>query len=280
MPTGPSGHNVAVLNVDLREYRDSQRTASGRIAGRHPWELVRPAIIRRLLATAVTPDTSGLILDLGCGDAFVVEALSHAYPAATFAAVDVELDDETRRAIAPTLAGRRINLYRSLDDAGAHEGGPADVVLLLDVIEHIEDDIQFLRELRQTRLVGPMTRILITVPSYQRLFSTHDRLLGHHRRYDRRMLVDHLHRAGYRVDDAGAFFGTALLFRTLQLLRERWGGAPRESTDVAVWRGGPVLTTSVRWMLQLDFACSRLLHRAGVRLPGLSQYALCRPSAS
>jgi hypothetical protein len=271
---------AAVLTVDLREYRDNQRTASGRTAGRHPWELVRPDIIRRLLPAAVTPDTSGLILDLGCGDAFVVEALSHAYPAATFAAVDVELDDELMAAIGSTLVGRRIRLYRSLDSVNDQEDRRAEVVLLLDVIEHIEDDIGFLRALRQTPLVGPATRVLITVPAYQRLFSTHDRLLGHYRRYDPHMLVDHLTRAGYDVDDAGAYFGSALLFRVAQLLRERWGGAPAVTTDVAAWHGGPVLTMLIRWMLWVDFGCSRLLHRAGIRLPGLSHYALCRPSAS
>jgi hypothetical protein len=262
--------------VDLREFRDSRHGD----AGRHPWELVRPDIIRRLLPAAVTPESSGLILDLGCGDAFVVEALSHAFPAATFAAVDVELNDELMQTIGAKLAGRRIALFRSLDEAGAHAGRPADVVLLLDVIEHIEDDVRFLQELRQTGLVGASTWMLITVPAYQQLFSTHDRLLGHYRRYDRQMLADHLSRAGYRIEDAGAFFGTALLFRALQLLRERWGGATPEATDVASWRGGPLITGLIRRMLLLDFGCSRLLHRAGIRLPGLSQYALCKPSVS
>src|ERR1700689_284356 len=56
-----------------------------------------------------------------------------------------------------------------------------DLAVSLDVVEHLEDDIAALRELR--RVVAPGGRLLVTVPAYQWLWSRHDVLNHHHRRF-------------------------------------------------------------------------------------------------
>ncbi len=262
--------------MDLREHREHRRHAGSR----HPWELVRPEIVRRLLPDSLAGGQPRVILDLGCGDAFVVQELADRFPAATFAAVDVELDDEFLPAIRARLAGRPIALYRTLDDARAAATRPADAVLLLDVLEHVADDVRFLEELRATGLMTAGTWMLVTVPAYQRLFSAHDRFLGHYRRYDPHVLRDRLSRAGFRVVDDGAFFGAALLYRWLQVLGEGVAGRPAPPTGIAAWRGGQLATALLTRLLLADFACGRLLRRAGIRVPGLSEYVLCQPSAS
>jgi ubiquinone/menaquinone biosynthesis C-methylase UbiE len=56
-----------------------------------------------------------------------------------------------------------------------------DLAVCLDVIEHLEDDRAALRELR--RVVAPAGSLLVTVPAYERLWSAHDELNHHQRRY-------------------------------------------------------------------------------------------------
>jgi SAM-dependent methyltransferase len=63
-----------------------------------------------------------------------------------------------------------------------------DLAVCLDVLEHIDDEARALRELR--RVVRPSGLLLITVPAYESLWSGHDLINQHKRRYNRRTLCD------------------------------------------------------------------------------------------
>jgi SAM-dependent methyltransferase len=75
--------------------------------------------------------------------------------------------------------------------------GSVDYVYSLNVLEHIEQDAAVLGELR--RKLRPGGRIFIYVPAFQILYSSMDRLVGHHRRYSRQGLCDVLTSAGFVV---------------------------------------------------------------------------------
>ena len=100
------------------------------------------------------------------------------------------------------------------------------VVLLMDVMEHVPDDHAFLDDVVSRRFVSGDTRFVITVPAYEWLFSSHDRLLGHYRRYSSSLLRRQLQAAGLIVAEQGRFFASLLPFRVLQTLRERLFNAP------------------------------------------------------
>ena len=68
-----------------------------------------------------------------------------------------------------------------------------------NVLEHIEDDVQALRDLHQVMSEG--AALAIYVPAFMFLFSKIDRSLGHYRRYGRAELVEKVTRAGFRVRD-------------------------------------------------------------------------------
>lgn len=75
---------------------------------------------------------------------------------------------------------------------------------LFDVIEHIDDDVSFLRDL--TPLLSSNGKIYATVPAYQALWSAQDVSAGHFRRHTRRSIIETFNNAGYQVDYCSYFF--------------------------------------------------------------------------
>jgi hypothetical protein len=74
----------------------------------------------------------------------------------------------------------------------------ADLVLAMDVIEHVADDRGLIRA--YSDLVSPGTRFIFSVPAFNFLWSAHDVFLEHHRRYTLRSLNAAMHESGLVVD--------------------------------------------------------------------------------
>ena len=90
-----------------------------------------------------------------------------------------------------------------------------DVITMFDVLEHIQDDVAALREVR-ARLALNGTLVL-TVPAYQWMWGQQDIVNLHFRRYTKRQLITRLHEAGFRLRRA-TYFNT-LLFPPIALVR-------------------------------------------------------------
>jgi len=78
--------------------------------------------------------------------------------------------------------------------------GDYDSAVLVNVLEHLPDDLAALQELR--RLVRPGGHVLLYVPAFERLYSPFDRAVGHYRRYDRPQLSRTVRAAGLQVIEA------------------------------------------------------------------------------
>ena len=124
----------------------------------------------------VLPPAPCRLLDVGCGTGNVLEALGRFGEA-----VGVEQDPQLRAV--GQAAGLDIR-PGALPDVLPVPDGWADAVLLLDVIEHLDDDLAGLRTAR--RALRPGGVLVVTVPAYPWLWSGHDVALGHRRRYSAR----------------------------------------------------------------------------------------------
>lgn len=152
----------------------------------------------------------GVVFDVGGGNGFVSLALSNAGIEA------VLLEPGSRGIINARERGIRHIIHSTLEDAGFNKQSiPA--VGMFDVLEHIHDDVGFLKTLHN--LMQPSGRLYITVPAYQGLWSVVDEDSGHYRRYGIKSLKDVLSRSGFAVEYASYFFTPLLvpifLFRTL-----------------------------------------------------------------
>jgi SAM-dependent methyltransferase len=103
--------------------------------------------------------------------------------------------------------GRATELYLGrCPDRMPETGCRYDLICLFDVLEHIQNDVAALRCL--LALLAPGGRILITVPAYPWLWSSHDVYLHHFRRYTRASLAN-------CVQEAGGLLGYATYFSTV-----------------------------------------------------------------
>jgi len=245
--------------MDLRE-------AGGGGTARHPWELARLAALRRILKGTLR---DGLrVLDIGCGDGFVARGLFEGTGMAV-----VAVDSNFTPADLARLSGASPNMRfcRALEGPGVF-----DLVLLLDVVEHVDDDAGLLAGLVEKRL-SKGGRVLMTVPAFNSLFSGHDTFLGHMRRYNLGELRALAQKAGLGVKSSGYLFSSLLLPKTATVLYEKsFGSSPERAKGVGSWRGGALLTAVVTAALEFDNAFSLALNRLlGLRLPGLTGWVLC-----
>jgi SAM-dependent methyltransferase len=213
----------------------------------HWWFRGRLAVILAALRRALPPRRVRL-LELGCGSGNVLASLSEFGEA-------VGMDAHSDLVAAGRAAGLDVRAGHLPDDLGVTPGW-ADVVLLLDVIEHVDDDLATLRAAR-TR-VGEGGLLVLTVPAYPWLWSGHDEILGHRRRYTAAGLRAAVERAGFTVLRV-SYFNT-LLFPLLLAAR----AAKRLRGD----RGHDLRhpAAPINWLLERVFAFERHLVPR-VRLP-------------
>jgi hypothetical protein len=246
-------------------------------AVRHPWERARLTLAHELIRRRVALGAGDVVVDIGCGDTFVSEELARRYPSVQFYAVDHAFTDDLIESLSGRLTVPNVALFRSLDAVPANR--KAALVLLMDVIEHVPDDVAFLDDICRRPLTGDGTWFLMTVPSFPSLFSSHDRFLGHYRRYTVRSFRQMFRKTKLQSAEEGYFFATLLPLRLLQLLKERVVGAPDTFAGLAGWHGSESTSQLVASWLALDGRITISLARAGLRIPGLSNFALCRKSA-
>jgi hypothetical protein len=240
--------------MDLRE------RGSGR--ARHPWEVSRSRFFRDLIGDHVDLAAVRTVLDAGAGDGwFAGELLGTLDPAASITCWDVNYRSEDLAA--PTDP----RIVRT----ATHPAGTFELVLALDVLEHLDDDESFLADTLVPLLSGTL---VVSVPAIPRLFSDHDRRLEHRRRYRRRYLLEMLDRH-VDVRESGTLFTSLLVPRTVTVAAERLGHEPKPA-GIGAWSGGPRATSLITSALDADAAAGRSLARRGVVLPGLSVWAVCR----
>lgn len=148
------------------------------------------------------------ILDVGCGDGLFFQALSR------FG--DVEGIEPDASLVNDPRWRDRIKVARMGEAAIDLPAETYDLILMLDVLEHIADDRQALASLWDAQRPGG--RLLITVPALNWLWSGHDVVNDHHRRYDRETLRKVLERSGFRVEWLRYFF----FWTVAPLLLRRW----------------------------------------------------------
>lgn len=162
---------------------------------RHWWWRARELLLLDEIDLHRPPEGWRRILDVGCGDGLFFDQL------ARFGDVWGVESDAT---LVPADSRHRARIHVGPFDAGYAPVERFDLVLMLDVLEHLPDPAGALR--KAGALLEPDGRILITVPAFQALWTSHDDLNRHFVRYQRATLLAVAERAGLRVLSQRYFF--------------------------------------------------------------------------
>jgi SAM-dependent methyltransferase len=157
---------------------------------------------RCILAAVDRHPPHGPLFDVGGGNGFVAAALARAGREV------VLVEPGPQGAANAATRGLREVVCATLDQAG-FQPGSLPAVGLFDVVEHVADDLGFLRTV--AALMAADGLLYITVPAHPLLWSAEDGDAGHHRRYDGRSLRAVVKAAGFDTLYCSAFFRPLLL---------------------------------------------------------------------
>jgi SAM-dependent methyltransferase len=160
----------------------------------HWWHIARSRILASEILRSVGPASA--VLDVGCGRGVTVKHLR---------ARGIDCTGADLAKPRP-LAGLEPYLQLGMDavDLPPHVRRRVDVILLLDVIEHIQEPAAFLRSLAGA--FDRLAQVIVTVPARPEVWSNYDEFYGHHRRYTLPMIDELAHELGWAVADRGYFF--------------------------------------------------------------------------
>ena len=167
----------------------------------HWWFTARRDILSDLIARAVPLPVRPRILEVGCGTGHNFDMLK------SFGELEAAEIDAPAREMAALRLGRGVSAA-ALPALGGFADARYDLVALLDVLEHVADDVGALGGIG--RVLAPAGRVLLTVPANPWMWSAHDVAHHHHRRYTPATLRDAAAAAGFHVERISHF--NSLLF--------------------------------------------------------------------
>ncbi|MEA2246021.1 MAG: hypothetical protein QOH46_550 [Solirubrobacteraceae bacterium] len=228
----------------------------------HWWYRGRRRVLRAEL-DRLPLEPGARLLDAGCGSGRTMDELAR-YGRVSGVDLSAEAVETARRR---GHADVRVAHVEDLPFAD----GTFDVVTCLDVVEHTPDDRATLAELR--RVTRPGGLLLVTVPAYQALWSRHDEVNRHFRRYDSSSLRAAAGSAGWDVVTDTHFNSLLLAPAAAVRLAQRHRRAPaRSDLDVT--------PSALNGILELPLRLESRLIALGNRLPaGLSLLSVLRRPA-
>jgi SAM-dependent methyltransferase len=224
---------------------------------RHWWYRARREVLAALIRREAQPPANARVLEIGCGTGHNLVMLGE------FGSVDaLELDDEAR-AVAEQRLGKSVMSAPLPELAGVPERH-YDLIGAFDVIEHIDDDQAALASIAAR--LKPGGKLVVTVPAHQWMWSAHDVVNHHKRRYSKRALRALVQGSSLKLERSGYF--NSLLFPLA--VAERLSSKLRGKDDADLSLPPRLLNAA----LERVFALERHLVARLPLPPGLSLFAV------
>ncbi|MGB3655481.1 MAG: class I SAM-dependent methyltransferase [Rivularia sp. (in: cyanobacteria)] len=215
------------------------------VEDKHWWFVARRQIIEKVIQRLNLPQNAQ-ILEAGCGTGGNLQMLSRHGQVSAMELEEVACQLANQRQVTQVKRGSLPdNIPFSLQ---------YDLILILDVIEHLDDDLSALKALYYK--LKPGGYLLITVPAYRFLWSEHDDINHHKRRYRLKGLKQVVKKAGYELNYS-SYFNT-FLFPVVAIVRVLAKLLPKQNNN-QISSDLVVPSKPVNHILKLLFASERYL---------------------
>jgi SAM-dependent methyltransferase len=245
-------------NVDVRSYFEPEDIAAlASFEAGHYWHVARRTVILDALPRVAS---DARLIDIGCGPGTTTTFFNGHGHTVDYADVHPEGLDLARTLAAAELGIEGASRLRFVQLDICRDPLPSGyaAVLLLDVIEHLPDDVAALRNVRAG--LTPGDHLVVTVPAFPRLWSRFDEIAKHKRRYTIATLRDAIEAAGFEVDHATYFFAPLFIAASVvhfgrelrNKLPTRWRAHDEGLEGLMETRTSPLLTKILVWVLRLE----------------------------
>jgi len=228
---------------------------------KHWWWRARSEVIIETLRRIKPPNGWGRILDVGCGDGLFFPRLRE------FGKVEgVEPFAELLNPANPD----RSHIYVCPFDQDFQPGKQYSLILMLDVLEHLQDPVGALRHVHN--LLQSDGTLLLTVPAFMALWTNHDVINHHFTRYTKARLHRTCTEARLRITKQRYLYHWTCPVKMVLGITERALHLPPKPARVPV-----------EWINLMLYGLSRLEQKTVSRLPmpvGSSLLAICKLAAS
>lgn len=227
----------------------------------HWWFSARQKIVLDIIQNRLALPHDAKVLDIGCGTGAVLAEFVRLYEAYGTDTSPIAIDYCHKRGIA--------NAFHCALETFPLSDLRFDLITFLDVIEHVDEDVGLLKQ--ACHRIRQNGHILVTVPAYEFLWSQHDDLNHHKRRYTKSTLIHVLRESGLTVEMCSYYntilFPTALFKR----LSEKF---IKSKEDTTLDLPAPIMNATLKSV----FGFERFLLRRFSLPFGLSLIALAKKS--
>ena len=224
---------------------------------KHWWYRARREVLAALIRRKVRPPKDAAILEIGCGTGHNLAMLGQ------FGRVDALEVDAGARAVAEKRLGRPV-MSAPLPELRGVPQAHYDMIGAFDVVEHIADDTAAVSSI--ARRLKPGGKLVIAVPAHQWMWSAHDRVNHHQRRYSKAALKRLIAGSPLKLEAIGYFNSLLFPLAVAQRLASRVSG--KDSSDLTL------PPRPLNYALERGFAAERLLIGRMPLPPGLSLFAV------
>lgn len=250
--------------MDLTEF---DRLLDKKNYKRHPWEISRKKVLFKLLAASEMKFPIKRIVDIGGGDAYIINEIFKHNLADEYFTIDTAYSPEIIAQLKMNYGENAIHYVQNITDYFNMFPAEENVLFLcMDVLEHLEKEDEILKH-----LTFKNNYFLFAVPAFQTVFTQHDVLLGHYRRYNLQGLKKVLHHYQFQITDNGYYFSSLLWVRWIESIVNK-----NKKASIDNWTGTTFKSKLIVAVLQLDFAFTQVLQKFGIKMYGLSCYCICK----
>jgi SAM-dependent methyltransferase len=216
------------------------------------WFVGKQFLVRRILQRLpLNKRRQDRILDIGCGTGIMLKLLEK---------FGVSYGAECSPDAIRFLRHRGLNLIvrSDVDQSVPFKDNTFSAITCLDVLEHLDNDLKLLKEMG--RVCKPGGHVILTVPAFDFLWSSHDIALRHKRRYTRKAMLERTSGLGYRVMKA-SYYNTILFLPVLAARKLRgFSGSKKHARSDFFLPIPNWLNTLLSSLFVFEICCLRFLN--------------------